>query len=216
MKTLKKMMVVFAAVTALVIAVAAFSACGGRKISGTFKIEYDNEYVSTNMAQFEGGAQMFLTMAEAYSFNTLVMKDDGTYEYTKDLEGPALGLSLAITYTGEYSDGSTEYKGSTENSYVLGKPSSASWKFTPGMTVIAGWGDGTAHGDDFAEVMGKEYTGDLSTKIIIGSPAEEHDIIDYFLGPTLLFSSTEGMTDDEISVEVALDGEALVYLGEAE
>ena len=216
MEKTKRLIALIVAISMVAVAVTVFAACGGRKIDGTFKIDYDKEYVSTNMAQFEGGAAMFLTMAEAYSSNTLVMKEDGTYSYTKDLQGPALGLALTVTFTGEYEDGTTEHGGTTENSYILNKPTGASWTFTPGMTVIAGWGNGTSYSEDYAEHMNDKYEGDLDTDIYVGAPATAFKAVDCFLGPTLLFASTEGMTDEELTVEVALADGAIVYLADAE
>ena len=212
-KTIKTVAV--GAVACLACAAIGLSACsGGRKISGTYKVEYDQEYVSTHMGEFEGGAQSFLTMAKAYSANTVTFNEDGTYSYVKDLQGPELRLALTITYTGTYSDGSTEYNGTTENSYILNKPTAAEWTFNPGMTCIAGWGNGTVYSEDWADHLEDEYSGDMNTQIWIGAPVEAHNIIDYFLGSTLLFNSTEGLSDDEIYVEVAVDAAAgtLIYL----
>ncbi|MBO4989585.1 MAG: hypothetical protein J6D37_04560 [Clostridia bacterium] len=184
-----------------------------RRVSATAKKTYSEEYVSQNMSKFEGGASMFLTMAKAYSENTLTLKEDGTYEYVKDLQGPALSLSLVVTYTGTYKNGTTEYNGSTDNSYILTKPTEANFVFVPGMTCMAGWGDGVVHGvDTMMEAGKKEYTGGLEDKLWIGAPADEYTPVEFFLGETLLMNPTEGLTEEEIFVEVALDGDTIVYL----
>ena len=58
----------------------------------------------------------------------------------------------------------------------------------------------------------KEYTGGLEDKLWIGAPADEYAPIEFFLGETLLMNPTEGLTEEEIFVEVALDGDTIVYL----
>lgn len=188
-------------------------ACGDRKVSGTYKIEYDKEYVSTHMSEFEGGAQSFLTMGEGVSFNELTLKEDGTYSYVKDLRMPAFSMALTITYEGSYVNGKTAYNDTKDNSYILRKPTAAAWTLTPGMTCMAGWGDGVSHGvADMAEFGAKEYTGTLADEVYLG--IESTAIIDYFLGATLLFKSTEDMADTDICIEVAIDDTAktIVYL----
>ncbi len=195
-----------ASVATVLVAAVGLSACGGRKISGTYEKNYDKTYVAENNSQFEG--TYFLTMGEATSKNTLEMKDDGTYKYTKDLEAPAFSASFIITYEGTYSDGKTEYEGTAENSYILNKPTSATWSLTPGMFAMAGWGIDA--GDDWMTHMGDKFEGALADPVLVAK--EDKNVIDAFLGATLIFADTSEVAEADFHVEVALVNNEIIYL----
>lgn len=182
------------------------TSCGGRKVTGTFTKDYSQEYVAQNNAEFEG--TYFLTMGQTTSKNTLEMKEDGTYTYTKDLEAPAFSCSFKISYEGKYADGKTEHEGSNKNSYYLNKPTAASWSLTPGMFAMAGWGIDA--GDDWQSHMADKFEGTLTDEVIIAK--EEKNVIDAFLGPTLKFSDTSEIAEDSFHVEVALINSEIIYL----
>ena len=188
----------------------------GRKISGTYTVEYSQEYVSTHVSEFVGGKESFLTVGQAVSSNTLVFNEDGTYTYTKEMTMAPFSFEFSVEFTGKYSDGTTAYEGSTEYSYILNEPTSAEWSLTPGMTCIAGWGDGVIHSDDWQSQAGKSYTGGLGDAIQLGEAGmtDPVAVIDFFPAETFVAVTTDGMTDSQLSVEVAIDDETktIIYL----
>ena len=179
------------------------AACGakeapGRRITGTYEKIYDFDFITKRYDMFEGGVSFFFLMPEER--NTIVMNEDGTYEYSKKVYSGGSESSsggdadsqcvISFTFTGKYSDGTDE------TSYKLQKPDTATWEITE---AAAGLGFATGSGDNSVPVTPE------------GSAIEKH-AIDFFCGEVICYDPVDGREASDTWVEVSLQDGELTYV----
>ena len=158
--------------------------CGGRRISGTYEKVYDSDFITKRYDMFDGGVMFFfaVVMTGGQEVNSVEMRDDGTYVYTKLVtstpDPETAPMRIELVFEGNYSDGSSE------DSYVLGKPKNATWS-SRGAAGI-GFNDGEDKG------MSDVLTTAGAT------------VMDYFCGEALLRDPVEGRADRDIWIEISL------------
>lgn len=149
----------------------------------------------------------FVTALGAVEGNTLVLKDDGTYVYTKELhnvaeDGTVLQDAILITYTftGTYTqDGDT---------VVLAFPTACDWSENWGNLADMGYfknGAGTAVWAD------DEATGDM----VQCKEEEGHVPFDIFPGAFVLdtlVTSEAGFDAEEWTVTITVNGDSFDYV----
>lgn len=144
----------------------------------------------------------FVTALGMTGENTIVLKDDGTYEYTKRLmqvaEDGTVSCDIVYTFTGTYTqDGDT---------VVLAFPTAG--------TASENWGSLT--GSYFQNTESASFAdSDYAAGIVQCKEEESHVMADLFEGPYLLdnlTTSDAAFDADECTVTITISGDTFDYV----
>ncbi|MBR6029970.1 MAG: hypothetical protein IKP40_12870 [Clostridia bacterium] len=174
---------------------------------GTYVKKYSTEEITQNT--FHNG---FVTALGGVEINTLVLNDDGTYVYTKEIcnvdesgaklvsteEAPV--MTITYTFTGAYTqDGDT---------VVLAFPNHVDFSEDWGNLAAMGYFKNSAGAADFAD-------GEISGDIVQCKEEESHVAFDLFENPFLvdsLTTSDAAFDAEECTVTVTLTGDTFEYV----
>ncbi|MCI9031381.1 MAG: hypothetical protein HFK09_02525 [Clostridia bacterium] len=178
MKKLLKRLTVIAVIAVTVLGVLCFAACGDKnEVVGTYKITFSKSELTGNIRH-----SGYIANGDCEEVNTLVLKDDMTYEYTKyittdvasaaslrNAEREAADANILFSWTAKgtctfdcYKDGTYKFTYPGMNVSETGKWEWKGWKFK----VITNNGkEITAVMDDGTRSLSFEYIADMNERL---------------------------------------------------